>query len=177
MKKLDAADRLANAEPIDKRQGDVSRLLEPLLDPKEMNEALRRSAVRAWGRGATPEASILLERMGPDEKDILVKALAVAAIGQLKDGKAAEPVANALADLLLLITPLSRCGRWDRPQRRPSSRCSAPPTLPCAPRPVSCSLKSAPRPASRPWKTSPRTRIPASPPLPTRRYKALSGKS
>ena len=101
-KKLDAADRLANADPVDKRRADVSRLLEPLLEPKEMMEPLRRSAVRAlgvWGDEKT--VPILLERIGPEEKDILVKALAVGAVGQLKDGRAAEPVANAAGDLLL----------------------------------------------------------------------------
>jgi hypothetical protein len=101
-KKLDAADRLANAEPNDKRRGDVSRLLEPLLDPKEMNEALRRSGTRALGVWADAQSvPILKERMGPDEKDILVKALAVAVIGHIKEGNAADLVAAALADLLL----------------------------------------------------------------------------
>lgn len=101
-KKLDAADRLANAEAIPKRRGDVARALEPLLDAKEMNEALRRSGARALGVWADAQSvPILLERMGPDEKDILVKALSVAALGQAKDPKVADQVAGTLADLLL----------------------------------------------------------------------------
>jgi hypothetical protein len=100
-KKLDAADRLGNGEPLPKRRAEAARALEALLDPKG-NEVIRRSAVRAlgvWGDAKT--VPLLLERLGEEEKDVFVKALAIEALGQLKDGKAAEAVANCLADLLL----------------------------------------------------------------------------
>src|SRR5262249_21095607 len=101
IKKVDAVDRLTNAEPNPARRAEVARLLEPMLDPKEMNEALRRSAARAlgvWGDGQS--APVLVARTTAEEKDFLVKALAVEALGNLKESDP-EVVAASLKDLLL----------------------------------------------------------------------------
>jgi hypothetical protein len=100
-KKVDAVDRLTNAEPIPARRTEIARLLEPMLDPKEMNEGLRRSATRALGTwGDAQSVPVLVARLPAEEKDLLVKALAVEALGNLKESDP-EVVAASLKDLLL----------------------------------------------------------------------------
>lgn len=86
-----AATRLKQAVPIEGRREDVLRALTILL--KEKDPFRRKQAIEAMGTWAGPETiPVLIQCL--DETALLVKLSAIDTLGQLKDERAAEPLAR-----------------------------------------------------------------------------------
>lgn len=86
-----AATRLKQAVPIDERRDEVLSALTKLL--KEKDQFRRKQAIEAMGTWAGPETiPVLIQCL--DETALLVKLSAIDTLGQLKDERAAEPLAQ-----------------------------------------------------------------------------------
>lgn len=95
-----AVKKLREAEPIEKRRPEAARALEAALDHE--NVFVRRDSAHAlgvWGDAAS--VPVLVKRLGPDERDVFLKRVAVEVLGQLKSEAAAAPVAACLGDFFL----------------------------------------------------------------------------
>ncbi len=86
-----AATRLKQAVPFEERRDEVLLALTVML--KEKDPFRRKQAIEAMGTWAGPEAIPVLIRC-LDETALLVKLSAIDTLGQLKDERAAEPLAR-----------------------------------------------------------------------------------
>ena len=90
-----AADQLAKAIPIEARRAQVAAALEPLLTDRDHWIPISAAkGLGAWGSKANVPALIA----ALNERDVFLRAAAMAALGNLKDPRAAEAIAKTFLD-------------------------------------------------------------------------------